>query len=108
VELDLLRGGRRLPLKKPLPAGDGYYFVSRADDRPNCQVSAWPLPHPLPTLPVPLRAPDPDLPIDLGAVFTIAYDRGRFQRRIDYRGPLPPHLRPDEKPWVEGVLGPNN
>lgn len=104
VELDLLRGGRRLPLKQPLPAGDCYYFVSNADRRPDCDVYFWPLGQPLPALPVPLRAPDPDLRIDLSVAFATAYDRGRFQRRIDYRGTLPPHLHPDERAWVESVL----
>jgi hypothetical protein len=41
VELDLLRGGRRPPLAKPLPPGDCYYLVSRAEQRPDCQVYAW-------------------------------------------------------------------
>jgi len=103
VELDLLRGGRRVPLKKTLPPGDGYYFVSRAEQRPDCQVYAWPMQQALPTLPVPLRAPDPDPHINLAEVFTAAYDRGRFQRRIDYRGPLPSYLRPDERSWAESV-----
>lgn len=108
VELDLLRGGRRLPFKKPLPPGDGYYFISRAEQRPDCQVYAWPLAQPLPTLPVPLRAPDPDLLINLAEVFTTAYDRGRFQRRINYRGAMPGHLRTDETTWVDSVLKANS
>jgi Protein of unknown function (DUF4058) len=104
VELDLLRGGQRMPLAKPLPSGDAYYFVSRADQRPDCQVYTWPLPHPLPTLPIPLRGSDPDLHINLAKVFNITYDRGRFQRRLDYLGPLPSQLRADEAPWVKRVL----
>lgn len=104
VELDLLRGGHRLPLKQSLPVGDCYYFVSRAEQRPDCQVYAWPLRHALPALPVPLRGPDPDLLIDLAEVFTTAYDRGRFERGIDYGNPLPSHLRPDERTWAEDVL----
>ena len=104
VELDHLRGGRRPPLSKPLPPGDCYYLVSRAEQRPDCQVYAWGLRKPLPALPVPLRSPDPDLIIPLGSVFTTAYDRGRFQRRIDYRRPLPAHLRPDEKSWAASVV----
>jgi hypothetical protein len=104
VELDLLRGGRRPPLAKPLPPGDCYYLVSRAEQRPDCQVYAWGLRQPLPALPVPLRAPDPDLVIDLGNVFATAYDRGRFQRRIGYHGPLPGHLRADERSWAEAAV----
>lgn len=38
IELDLLFGGRRLPLQDPLPPADYYYLVSRGDRRPDCQV----------------------------------------------------------------------
>src|SRR5262245_33283918 len=31
VELDLLRAGRRIPSQVPLPPGDYYYLVARAD-----------------------------------------------------------------------------
>lgn len=105
VELDLLLGGKRLPLRKPLPPGDCYYLLSRSDQRPHCQVYYWSLRQALPRLPVPLRDPDPDLLIDLGAVFTTAYERGRFQRRLNYQGPLPAQIRPADKDWVETVLG---
>ena len=104
VELDLLRGGRRPPMQKPLPPGDGYYVVSRFEQRPDSQVYAWTISHPLPTLPVPLRDPDPDLLIDLSEVYSTAYDRGRFQRRIDYRGATPPHLHGEEISWVNEVI----
>jgi hypothetical protein len=59
----------------------------------------------LPTLPVPLRAPDADLLIDLAAVFDTAYDRGRFQRRIDYSGTVPAHLNTTEPAWAKSLLG---
>ncbi len=104
VELDMLRGGQRPPLSKPLPPGDAYYLVSRAELRPDCQVYHWMLPDRLPTLPVPLRAPDPDLLIDLAAVFNTAYERGRFQRRIDYRGAAPGHLNAAELTWAKSLL----
>lgn len=104
VELDILRGGQRPPLAKPLPRGDAYYFVSRAELRPDCQVYSWMLPDRLPTLPVPLRVPDADLHIDLAAVFTTAYERGRFQRRIDYESVVPGHLNTTEQAWAKSII----
>jgi hypothetical protein len=103
-ELDLLQGGRRVSLEKPLPPADCYYLLARADQRPDCQVYFWSLRQPLPRLPIPLRDPDPDLLIDLGAVFTTAYDRGRFGRRLNYLGPLPVRLPARDKSWVQSVL----
>jgi hypothetical protein len=104
VELDLLCGGKRLPLQGPLPAADYYYLVSRGDRRPNCEVYRWTLRQPLPTLPVPLRPPDADIFIDLGAVFMTAYERGRFYRRINYQGPTPAFLRDEDRQWSDSLL----
>ena len=100
VELDLLLGGQRLPLRDPLPPGDYYALVSRGDHRPDCQVYAWSLRQPLPHLPIPLRAPDPDLTIDLQAVFTTAYDKGRYARSLDYGAPPGARLEPETLSWV--------
>ena len=41
VEIDLLRGGRRLPMRDPLPPASYYVFVSRAEARPVVEV--WPV-----------------------------------------------------------------
>jgi hypothetical protein len=87
IELDLLLGGTRLPLRDPLPSGDYYALVSRGDRRPDCQVYAWTLRQRLPVIPVPLKAPDPDLAIDLQAVFATMYEKGRYARSPM---PLPP------------------
>jgi hypothetical protein len=54
VELDLLRGGQRLPMLRPLPAGDYYAIVSRGYRRPRADIYAWTLRHPLPVIPAPL------------------------------------------------------
>jgi len=84
VELDLLQNGQRLPLEKPYPPGDYFALISRHDRRPECQVYHWTLRQPLPPIPIPLRAPDPDVWIDLAEVFSITFDRGRYAKSIDY------------------------
>src|SRR5262249_26133450 len=61
VELDLLRSGRRMPTLLPLPSGEYYYVVARAERRPDAEVFAWTVRDPLPRLPVPLRQPDSDI-----------------------------------------------
>jgi hypothetical protein len=101
VELDFLIGGRRLPMRRPLPPGDSYALVARADRRPECDVYAWTVRHPLPMIRVPLRAPDPDLYLDLAAVYATAYERGRYARSIDYAAPLTVPLAPEDRAWAE-------
>lgn len=101
VELDLLRAGQRVPFAKPLPPADYYYIVSRFEQRPDCQVYSWQMSHELPTLPIPLRDPDPDILVSLADVFRTAYERGRFGRRIDYTSPLAGDLSNSEKQWLQ-------
>jgi hypothetical protein len=101
MELDLLRGGERSPLETSLPPAPYYVTLARVDNRP--YVDIWPilLEARLPVLPVPLSTPDPDVPLDLGAVVRAVYERGGYATRIDYRQPPPPHLLiPRSKPGL--------
>ena len=100
VELDFLLGGKRLPLRVPLPAADYYAFVAHAGRRPDCDVYSWTMPEPLPALPIPLRAPDPDIVVDLDAVYATAYLRGGYQRDIDYALPPPVTVSEDRQRWI--------
>lgn len=102
IELDLLLGGARLPMLRPLPPGDYFAFVSHADRRPYSEVYAWRLRDPLPTVQVPLRYPDPDVSLDLADVFRVSYERGAYQRDI-YRLPPVPAVPPEDIPWVMEV-----
>jgi hypothetical protein len=102
IELDFLLGGRRLPMGGPLPGGDCYAIIARAGRRPDADVYAWSVRQPLPVLPIPLRAPDPDLPLDLAAVYATTYERGRYARRLDYTAPLTVPLAAADRTWAEG------
>jgi hypothetical protein len=58
IEIDLLRGGERLPMVDRLPEADYYVIVSYADRRPDCDVWFWDLPSRLPQIRMPLRSPE--------------------------------------------------
>ncbi|MCS6858695.1 MAG: DUF4058 family protein [Abditibacteriales bacterium] len=105
IELDLLRGGERLPTVEPLPAADYYAFVSRAPRRPKVAVYPWTLRQALPTIPVPLAEGDPEVGLDLQSVFNTVYDRAGYDYSLDYRRPLEPPLREADIAWVKQVLG---
>ena len=102
VEIDLLIAGRRLPMAKPLPPGDYFTIVSRGSRSAKGDVYAWSIRHPLPKIPIPLEEPDPDVVLDLGELFALAYERGRYERLIHYERPLDLPLHPDDKAWAEG------
>ena len=52
----------------------------------------------------PLAGGDPDVVLNLQAVFNRCYDEGAYVRRIDYRrDPVPP-LQAEDAAWADGVL----
>jgi hypothetical protein len=104
VELDLLRGGTRLPTREPLQHGDYFAFVSRPQLRPDVDVYAWTLRHPLPTLPIPLAAADPDVLLDLQTAFTTTYDRAGYDYSLDYGGKVRPALSKRDAHWIRSCL----
>lgn len=104
VEIDLLRGGQRMPMRDPLPPGDYYVMVSRAPHRPMADVYAFGLRDRLPTIPIPLAEDDPDVPLDLQAIFHTVYDRAGYDYRLDYTSPPDPPLRPGDSEWASALL----
>jgi hypothetical protein len=107
VELDLLIGGKRLPLSKPLPKADYYALISRAEDRPNCAVYHWRLRDRLPPIPIPLRAPHADIQVELSEVFRDTYERGRYARSLFYSKPPTAPLARKDAQWASGVAAKN-
>ncbi|MFM9961865.1 MAG: DUF4058 family protein [Planctomycetaceae bacterium] len=104
VEIDLLRGGKRLPTVERLPEGDYYAFVTRVEHRPKVEVYSWPLERRLPTIPIPLAEGDPDVSLDLQAVFDTTYDRSGYDYALNYRKPVEPPLSDSQQAWVAEVL----
>jgi hypothetical protein len=82
-----------------------YAFISRGNRRPNCDVFAWSVRQALPRIPIPLRAPDNEVSLDLPALFVVGYERGRYARALDYSAPLELPLAPADRAWAEEVAG---
>jgi hypothetical protein len=101
LELDLLLKGRRLPTAGPMPEGNYFALLARADRRPICDVYAWRLHWPFPRVPVPLLAPDPDVSIDLQAIFNTTYQRGRYESALPYDRPPTVPLPEGYAPWAD-------
>jgi hypothetical protein len=108
VEIDLLRGGvhtTAVPLDRltdQVGTFDYQVSIHRFED---FLVYPIRLEERLPEIAIPLLPGDPDVPIDLQAVFDRAYDIGPYRRRIRYpeSRPVPP-LRPDQVEWAKRVL----
>jgi len=102
IEIDLLRGGPRMPAGD-LPDCDYYVLVSRAAMRPKADF--WPirLADRLPSIPVPLKEPDADATLDLRLALDQAFEAGGYAAYI-YSGTPDPPLSPDQQPWAEELL----
>lgn len=104
VEIDLLRGGRRMPMLTPWPSSPYYLLICRRRRAPYC--TAWPagFRERLPVIPVPLDDPDPDVMLDLQPMIEAVYVRSRYSRSIDYSKPLAPPLGAEDAVWLAGLL----
>lgn len=106
LELDLLRRGARVVSHPKLPPCE--YLVTLTRARAG-RVEVWPL-HlrdALPTLPVPLRDPDPDSWFDLGAALQTIYTEAGYDLSIDYAAaPPPPPLSPELEAWRRSLALP--
>jgi hypothetical protein len=102
VEIDLLRGGQRMPVEK-LPKSDYVVMVSRSLERP--RVELWPimLREPLPVIPVPLRTGDRDATIDLGRLLQEQFDAAGYEHYV-YRTSAEPPLPTPDAAWAQELL----
>lgn len=102
VELDLLRGGKRMQCE-PQPPGDYYALVSRPRFRPVVEIYPWSLAHRLPVIPIPLAQPDPDVRLDLQSIFDTVYDRAGYDYSLDYSLPIQPKWTESEEAWFQSL-----
>lgn len=104
VEIDLLRGGKRLPMLDPWPDSPYALLVARCNHYEVCRV--WPaqMVKPLPIVPVPLARGDKDLKLDLQPLIAEIYDRSRYGQDIDYRKPSKPPLNDEDAAWLRKQL----
>ncbi len=108
VEIDLLRFGARIPVREKLPPFDYLVHVSHRDERPRGRL--WPirLDETLPAIRVPLRADDPECPLDLQRALDLAYDRADYRRELRYADEPTPALTPEQAAWAKArLLGKN-
>ena len=109
IEIDLLRQGAHT-VAAPIPAlqarGRWDYLVCLHRAGAGRQFEVWPitLRQALPTIRVPLANGDPDVEVNLQAVFNRCYDEGGYARRLDYREEPPVPLSPDDAAWADALL----
>lgn len=105
VEIDLLRGGPRMPLID-LPECDYFVLVSRAEERPS--VGLWPirLRDRLPVIPIPLPAPHANVKLDLQVILNRLYDAAGYEDYI-YGSQPEPSLGGEDADWARQFVPSN-
>ena len=106
VEIDLLRGGRRMPMLDPWPNSPYTLMVMRAKNPQLCRVWEASFQSPLPIIPVPLAKPDPDILLSLQPILDTIYQRFRYAQSINYAAELTPPLIAEESAWCRQLLQP--
>jgi hypothetical protein len=106
VEIDLLsQGVPTIALPEAsftsLPPWRYLVSVSRAPHRHQFEVYPVSLAARLPRFRVPLKEGDPDVVLDLQAVFSRCYDNGGYADFLDYSQASPVPLSPEEGAWVD-------
>jgi hypothetical protein len=102
VEIDLLRGGRPMPVERR-PRCDYSVMVSRVEARP--WAGFWPirLRQRLPVIPIPLLSGDPDARIDLQEILHRVYDATGYEDFI-YASQPDPLLSAKDAAWARAFV----
>jgi hypothetical protein len=107
VEIDLLRGGKPMPMSGDDTAADYRLLVSRRQRRPTAELYGFSLLEAIPDFPLPLMSGDAEPWVDLQAILNGVYDRAGYDARIDYRQPPPPPaLGEANQRWLDELLAP--
>ena len=109
LEIDLLRTGEHtvaVSREQLLKKCRWDYLVCLHRGGHGNRFEVWPITirQRLPRILVPLADGDPDVVLDLQAVFDRCYDEGAYARRIDYRRDPPIPLEGEDAEWADKLL----
>ena len=107
VEIDLLRGGNRMPMRTRLPSGDYYAILCPRWRRPKASIHAWRLRDPMPAIAIPLKKEDGFVEVNLQQVANTVYERADYDLTLDYSRPLHPPLDPGDQDWIQSLALPS-
>lgn len=110
IEIDLLRQGEHtvaVTREALLQRGIRWdYLVCLHRGGQGARYEVWPIRvrQRLPRIHVPLSEGDPDIVLDLQAVFNRCYDEGAYARLVNYRKEPPVPLQSEDAEWATALL----
>jgi hypothetical protein len=108
VEIDLLRGGKPLPVSGIERQGCYSILVSRSDLRPRAELYEFGLQQSIPPFLLPLKPDDSSLIVSLQKLLEGVYKRAKYHLAIDYSQSVKPALSESEKKWMDTLLQSNS
>ena len=105
VEIDLLRGGQPLGVKRGMGPHDYMAQVWRftRDDQTRT-IFPMGIREPLQAIPIPVREEDKEAVLDLQHMLNVAYERAAYDLRVDYRESPDPPLDADTAEWAKMIV----
>lgn len=104
VEIDLLRGGKPLPVEGIERQGCYSVLVSRSDLRPRAELYEFGLQQSIPPFALPLKPEDEPLVVDLQDLLEGIYRRAKYHLAIDYNRTIKPAVSTEEAAWIDMLL----
>lgn len=107
IEIDLLRAEEPFPFTVQNGHGQSDYrmLISRAPERPQAAVYLFTVRDPIPDMPVPLHAGDPEPAVPLNRLVHEVYDRAGYDLLLDYhQAPPPPQFSRQDTQWMQQLL----
>jgi hypothetical protein len=104
VEIDLRRGGQRIPLLEGPQGYDYSVLVCCAGDPRSSRLYPFSMREPAPSFPVPLSPDEPEVCIGLSELLANAYEGGGFGLVVDYGITPAPALSGADAEWAAALL----
>ncbi len=105
VEIDLLPGGKSMPILGDEIPADYRILVSRSGTRPKAELYPFNLQEPIPSFPLPLGQGDTEPLLDLQILINEIYERAGLDLAINYNSSEPIlGLLESDKAWMNQLL----
>ncbi|MEQ9667498.1 DUF4058 family protein [Coleofasciculus sp. G2-EDA-02] len=104
VEIDLLRGGKAMPMQGVAELTDYRILISRSELRPHAQLYAFNLTDAIPKVELPLQGEHKSPILDLKLILDGVYQRAGYHFRIDYRQSITPAVSSEVAAWLNTLL----
>ena len=106
AEIDFLRAEKPMPMQLSygVPPSDYRILVSRAETRPEAELYPFGVRDVIPLFHLPLQEDDAEPLVNLFEILNQVYERGSYDRRVDYDIPPQPQLNEQDAEWAYQLL----